>query len=363
MSGALDAPSGPGGPGLADVLIEVSPNGVLVTGSDGCLLRVNPASLRLLPMVGDPLGRPVDDAVLVPAVAQALDPGRDDRLEFAISVGNRELFVRVQALGPGEVPGGRGRLAIIEDITVLRRAERTRSEFVANVSHELRTPATSIAGYAETLLDDSDRLPGDVRHMVEVIHRNAQRLTALFDDLLYLSRVDAREGPLPVAAVALGPVVAETLDKVAGTAAGRDITLQTFGLAGVRVLANREALGHIVQNLVENAIKYSHDGGVVTVGARRRNDGWRLEVIDVGIGIDPALHDRIFERFYRVDKGRSRAAGGTGLGLAIVKRLCDKMGAAVSVRSQLGSGTVFHVWMADPDNVAAEGDPEGGSDG
>ncbi|RME23198.1 MAG: PAS domain-containing protein [Deltaproteobacteria bacterium] len=358
MSGEKTAGSlEPGGPELADVLLEVSPNGVLVTGADGRLLRVNPAALRLLPMVGDPVGRPVDDAVLVPAVAQALDPARDDRQEFAITVGNRELFVRAQALGPEQVPGGRGRLAIIEDITVLRRAERTRSEFVANVSHELRTPATSIAGYAETLLDDGERLPDDARRMVEVIHRNARRLTALFDDLLYLSRLDAREGPLPVTAVALEPVVAETLEKVAQAAAARDITLQTFGLPGVRVRANREALGHIVQNLVENAVKYSHDGGVVTVGARRRDDGWRLEVIDVGIGIDPALHDRIFERFYRVDKGRSRAAGGTGLGLAIVKRLCDKMGARVSVRSQLGSGTVFHVWMADPEPTDGEDPP------
>ncbi len=340
--------------GLADVLIDVTPNGVLVTGPDGRLLRINPASLSLLPMVGEPLGRPVGEALMVPAVVEALDPARAERMEFVIAVGNRELFVRAQALGEGQVPGGRGRLAIIEDITRLRRAEKTRSEFVANVSHELRTPATSIAGYAETLLEEGDRLDPQVARMVGVIHRNAQRLTALFDELLYLSRIDAREGPLPVSSVALEPVVAECLDKMASPAADKDVTLQTFGLAGARVVANREALGHIVQNLVENAIKYSHQGGVVTVGARRRNGGWRMEVIDVGIGIDPGLHDRIFERFYRVDKGRSRAAGGTGLGLAIVKKLCDKMGARITVRSQLGSGSVFRIWMADGEDADTE---------
>lgn len=333
-----------GDAGLADILVDVSPNGVLVTDGEGRLVRVNPACTRLVPMVGDPVGRLASQAVLVPAIAEALDPARGDRLELVIGVGHRELLVRVLAL-PGDGNSRPGRLALVEDVTRLSQAERYRSEFVANVSHELRTPATAIAGYAETLLEDRETLDPQVARMVEVIFRNARRLTELFDDLLYLSRIDAQEGPLPVAPVALGMVVGECLDKAEAATAAKDITVQTFGLESTRVLANREALSHVVANLVENAVKYSHQGGVVTVGARRRGTGWRLEVIDVGIGIEPSHHDRIFERFYRVDKGRSRAAGGTGLGLAIVKRLCDKMGAELTVRSQLGSGSVFRVWL------------------
>ena len=331
------------GSSLADALVEASPNGVMVADGQGRLVRVNPACARLVPMVGDPVGRPAALAVLVPELVATLDPARETRDELVITVGHRELLVRGVPLEDGQ--GGRGRLLLVEDVTRLRQAEQYRSEFVANVSHELRTPATAIAGYAETLLEDRDRLEPDVARMVEVIHRNARRLTELFDDLLYLSRLDAQEGSLPLSPVLVSPVVTECLDKVQAAAQGKEVTLQTFGLEGVRVLANREALGHVVGNLVENAVKYSHHGGVVTVGARRRGEGWRIEVIDVGIGIEPSHHERVFERFYRVDKGRARTAGGTGLGLAIVARLCGKMGADLSLRSQLGSGSVFRVWL------------------
>ena len=338
-----------GGPAVASALavalVEASPNGVMVADAGGTLLQVNAAFKRMVPMVGDPLGRLAADAVLVPEVAAALASAGAAQTEQVIAVGHRELMVRVVPLDEVEASGRRGHLLLVEDVTSQRQAERQRSEFVANVSHELRTPATAIAGYAETLLEDQERLDPHVAKMVEVIHRNARRLTELFDDLLYLSRLDAQEGPLPVTSVLVAPVVTECLDKVAAAATEKEVTLQTFGLPGVRVLANREALGHVLGNLVENAVKYSHQGGVVTVGARRRDAGWRIEVIDVGIGIDPSHHERIFERFYRVDKGRARAAGGTGLGLAIVARLCGKMGADLSVRSQLGSGSVFRVWL------------------
>ncbi|MCB9778855.1 MAG: PAS domain-containing protein [Alphaproteobacteria bacterium] len=341
---------------LADVLVEASPNGVLVADQEGRLVRANPAAFRLLPMADDPAGMALADAIAVPLIVDALGPGREDRFEAVIALDERELLVRALSFS---LEGRRGRLALVEDVTRLRQAERYRSEFVANVSHELRTPATAIAGYAETLLDDGEALDPGVHRMVEVIHRNARRLTELFDDLLHLSRIDAREGPLPVSGVLLEPVVQSCLDKVAAPAAEKELTLQSFGLAGVRVQGNREALGHVIGNLLENAVKYSMEGGVVTVGARRRDGGWRIEVIDVGIGIAPAHHDRIFERFYRVDKGRARAAGGTGLGLAIVKRLCDKMGAQVSVRSQVGRGSVFRVWL--PEGVAG-GEEEPGEE-
>lgn len=329
-------------PGLAERLVDASPVGLLVVDGAGRLIRTNPAGRAMLSLPPQAEGQ--DAAGLLPEGAhEALfGPLASRSAQRTVRCGERVLRLRAAPLGE---PAEALHLLLVEDITAEHRAERHRAELVANVSHELRTPATAIAGYAETLLEDAARLDPAVQRMVEAIHRNARRLTELFDDLLYLSRIDAQEGPLPQSPVALAPVVAECLDKVQAAANEKELTVQTFGLESARVLAHREALGHVIGNLVENAVKYSHRGGVVTVGARRRDEGWRIEVIDVGIGIDPAHHERIFERFYRVDKGRARAAGGTGLGLAIVRRLCEKMGARLSLRSQLGSGSVFRVWL------------------
>ncbi len=332
-------------PSLAAALLARSPNGIIVTGANGRLVVVNPAVHDMLPVVPGSMGRFPKDAVPVPVLVEALDRTCADEQEFTFESGHRSLLVKVVPLNLGE-SDGHSRLAILQDVTSLKKAEDYRREFVANVSHELRTPATSIAGYAETLLEDRDALDEDVAQMVDVIHRNAQRLTALFDDLLHLARIDARDGPLSMDSVLLDGVIREAVDKQRARADDRDITFQAFVEGGLAVLSNREALGHIVGNLVENAVKYSFDGGLVTVRANPREGGWVLvEVIDVGLGIDPGNQERIFERFYRVDKGRSRAAGGTGLGLAIVKRLCLAVGASVDVKSRPGKGSVFRLLL------------------
>ncbi len=332
MSEPLDA-------ALSTVLVERSPNGVLVTDGEGRVVMVNPALSEQVPLVPNAVGRLVKDVVPVDELVQALDPSRDDEDEFAIRSGNRDLLVRVVPLGE------RGRLAILQDITSLRQAERHRAEFVGNVSHELRTPATAIAGYAETLLEDREALDPFVVDMVEVIHRNARRLTDLFDDLLTLTRLDAAQGPLPLTDCDVAPIIAEAVDKSMAMAQAKRIHFEVLVPTGLRVRANRDAMGHIVGNLVTNAVKYSHDDGIVTVRAQYRGRFVLLEVIDVGIGIDPAYHDRIFERFFRVDKGRARKAGGTGLGLSIVKKLVDQMGCAIEVRSRQGHGSVFRVLL------------------
>jgi two-component system phosphate regulon sensor histidine kinase PhoR len=326
-------------PLLAEALMERSPNGIMVTGPDGRLIVVNPAVHAMLPVVPDPVGRRPIEAIPVPALADALDCNRQDEVEFTFESGHRYLLVKAVPLDPG-------RLAILQDITRLKAAEDYRREFVANVSHELRTPATSIAGYAETLLEDRETLDPMVADMVDVIYRNAQRLTHLFDDLLHLARIDAHDGPLDLSSVSLEPVVQEAVDKQRARAEDKDISFQAFVPDGLCAQSNRDALGHVIGNLVENAVKYSANGGLVTVRAGAREGGRVLvEVIDVGYGIDPANQERIFERFYRVDKGRSRAAGGTGLGLAIVKRLCNAIGASVDVRSRPGKGSVFRVLL------------------
>lgn len=325
---------------LARVLVAASPNGIMLTDSEGRIRSVNPAMAEMVPLVPDPVGRLPLEASPIQPLADALDPATPGDVEFAVHVGTRDLLIKVVPL---EELGGR--MALVQDVTKLRRAERYRSEFVGNVSHELRTPATSIAGYAETLLEDRDTLDPYVVDMVEVIHRNAKRLTDLFDDLLHLTRLEAREGPLDVGPIPLAPVVAEAMDKCSVLALEKQIHFEVVVDRALHVRGNREAMAHVVQNLVSNAVKYSHEGGVVTVRALPRGEQVRFEVIDVGIGIDPSHHERVFERFYRVDKGRARTAGGTGLGLAIVKRLVHMMHAEIELRSRPGRGSVFRVTL------------------
>jgi signal transduction histidine kinase len=167
----------------------------------------------------------------------------------------------------------------------------------------------------------------------------------MFEDLLTLARLDALEESLPVEDVELAPIIAECIDRVRSAARARRIYFEVFVPVGQRAIANRDALAHVVGNLINNAVKYSHEEGLVTVRAQRRDPFVLVEVIDVGLGIDPIHHERIYQRFYRVDRGRSRAAGGTGLGLAIVKKLVDKMGCAIEVRSRPGHGSVFRLLL------------------
>ena len=333
---------------LVEALVQRSPSGILVTDPEGKIRIVNESLAQMIPLVPDPIGRLPIQGMPIESLADALDPERDDELEFTHRSGNKDLFIRVVPLSSNapdaeELKGAR--LAIVEDITRLRKEEKYRREFVANVSHEMRTPATSIAGYAETLLEEREALDGWVVDMVEVIFRNAKRLTDIFEDLLVLARIEAAEGKLPLEPLPLLPRVNEAIDRMKSLADDKQVQFQSFVTSDLRVQANREALGHVIGNLVSNAVKYSYQGGVVTVRAQARDEGILLEVIDLGIGIEPRHHDRVFERFLRVDKGRARMAGGTGLGLAIVKRMVHAMGGAIDVRSRPEKGSVFRVLL------------------
>ena len=326
---------------LTAVLVERSPNGILVTDADGRLRIVNPAARELIGVHEDAVGQTPAEAIGIPDIVARFKDSEEEVPEVAVQHGSRDLLVRSVALTPQG-----GRLVLLQDVTRFGEAERNRSEFVASVSHELRTPTTSIVGYAETLIEEGDRLEPEVRSMVEVIHRNALRLSALFEDLLSLARLENRRTPLPLRPVRVASIVSEIIDKWRPAAQKKDITFQTAIPRGIMVQGNYQALIHLVGNLVENAVKYSHPTGVVTIRSWTRDNRVVIEVIDVGIGIDPIHHSRIFQRFYRVDKGRSRAAGGTGLGLALVKRLADAMDVSVEIRSRVGRGSVFRVWMA-----------------
>jgi two-component system phosphate regulon sensor histidine kinase PhoR len=276
-------------------------------------------------------------------VTRACKEAHPTRLEIAIEgVRPRNLEVRVSPLGP-ELPGS---AAVFHDITELRRLEKIRTDFVANVSHELRTPITAIRGYAETLKSGALANAQVAANMVDIIHRQSERLSELVEDLLELSRIEARQIQLARKPVAMTAAVQRAADAVAPRA----------GATGVRVTFD------VPEGLLDNAVKYTPAGGLVTVTARREGTAMvELEVKDTGLGIEARHLPRIFERFYRVDKGRSREMGGTGLGLSIVKHLADAMGGEVRVDSLHGVGSTFYVqrpWSAGvappPAPVAAE---------
>jgi two-component system phosphate regulon sensor histidine kinase PhoR len=256
----------------------------------------------------------------------------------------RQLLVHAAPLH-GQSPGA---LVVLVDVTEIRRLEAVRKDFVANVSHELRTPLTAVRTAVETARATLGKDPGEADRFLAIADRHAERLTALVRDLLDLSRVESGQLALEMGAVSAAEVAAEVLAVFGEPAARRHIRISSeFDPELPLVLADWEALHQVLTNLVENAIKYCDEGGAVTVSGRLDGSSHlRVLVTDSGPGIAPKHLPRLFERFYRVDPGRSRERGGTGLGLSIVKHLCEAMGGTVSVESQPGRGSTFTVRLA-----------------
>ncbi|MCK6590139.1 MAG: ATP-binding protein [Polyangiaceae bacterium] len=237
-------------------------------------------------------------------------------------------------------------MAVFSDVTELRRLETLRRDFVANVSHELRTPIASIRATSETLRGGALSDPEMAKEFVEIIDRNAQRLHRLVEDLLDLSKIEAKELDLKIEPLDARAEAQAVVDLLRHAAEQRKSHVTVEAPGGLWVKADPRALEQILTNLIDNAVKYGPPGTRVTVRARRspdRKDRVVFEVADDGPGIDAAHVPRLFERFYRVDTGRSRALGGTGLGLAIVKHLAEALGGEASVESALGKGSVFRV--------------------
>ncbi len=251
----------------------------------------------------------------------------------------------------GEDPG---LVLVIDDVTELRRLEHVRTEFIANVSHELRTPLTAIQGYLETLLGGALEEPEHAHRFVEIAFRHTERLGRLLNDLTDLSNIELGKVSLRLAPTPLRPIVDSVLELVAAKARDGEVTLTTEVSEMIHVQADRDRLVQVLINLVDNAVKYTPAGGAVTVRARPTADG-RVEVSvsDTGVGIPRADLPRITERFYRVDKARSRELGGTGLGLAIVKHLVLAHGGDLAIDSEEGRGTTVRVLL--PEGVDASG--------
>jgi signal transduction histidine kinase len=226
------------------------------------------------------------------------------------------------------------------------RFEAVRQEFVANVSHELRTPVSIIRANTETLLSGAMDDPENAREFLDALQRNAERLSNLIDDLLDVSKIDSGEYRLDPKNISVEAVTRYTMDTVEKAAEAKHMTLDVDLQPDLRVFADEKALGQVLFNLLDNAIKYTPGGGHISVRARGSNGSVRIEVCDDGPGIEPEHRQRIFERFYRVDAGRSREMGGTGLGLSIVKNLIEAMGGQVGLDSNTPSGSIF--WLTIP---------------
>jgi two-component system phosphate regulon sensor histidine kinase PhoR len=253
-----------------------------------------------------------------------------------------ERWLRVNAAVITNSAGEReGTILVFHDLTRLKQLERTREEFVANVSHELRTPLSLIKGYVETLLEGARDNPEVAERFLKTIERNANRLDLLIQDLLTISALESGRMMLSLQPVALRQLVEKVITDLKPPAGNKNITLVNE-LPELTATADASRLEQVFANLVDNAIKYGRAQGCVTVGGKKRDDG-KIEIFaqDDGPGIPPESLDRIFERFYRVDKARSREQGGTGLGLSIVKHIVQAHGGEVWVKSEPGRGATF----------------------
>jgi two-component system phosphate regulon sensor histidine kinase PhoR len=272
-----------------------------------------------------------------------------------VEIGNikpRRLLARVARM-PGEA---RQLVAVFVDVTEVRKLESMRRDFVANVSHELRTPVTSIRSAAETLIDGAATDPAAAQAFIAIIERNAQRLQALVEDLLDLSRIESRGFRLSLEPIELKPIFAQVLGLFRERAGKKNVSVEERASGELpKVRADRRALEHVLTNLIDNAVKYCGPGTHVWLTVQVSSEVVTISVADDGPGIGERHLPRIFERFYRVDAGRSREVGGTGLGLSIVKHLVEAMGGNVSVASKLNGGTTFSFTLrrAEPEQEAA----------
>lgn len=335
---------------LFSTVLDAMADGVMVVDDELRVVVTNRALRDLLILPPASHGKPLLSVLQEPQLHAAFQAvlGGAEAMRFELEhrgLANRMLDVRVVPL-PDHAEWGHRVLGVLRDVTERRELDRMLVDFVANASHELRTPTAAILGYAETLVDAPPSDPATVARFHATIHRHAQRLSTLLEQLLDLTRLDGERYALQMAPLDLADVLEGVVDQQAEAArlAGLSVRLQVPQNLP-RVRADRGALDIVVGNLLQNAIKYTPPGGG-RVEIKARADGprhVRIAVVDSGIGIATEDQKRVFERFYRVDKGRSRQMGGAGLGLSIVQTLVDHLGGRLELSSRVGKGSTFSV--------------------
>lgn len=333
-----------------EVFLDSMSDGVMLIDAGGHIELVNAAFTRMFALPADVIGRSAETTLRLPEFTRLLRKAResgrvlDSEVELP-GVDRRLVQLNITAMreAGNEITG---LVVLVHDLTRLKQLENTRREFVANVSHELRTPLSLIKGYVETLLLGGPHEPATTERFLHTIHKHSDRLAFLIEDLLTISQLESGALAMSLQPVPLRPLVDRVLEDLGEQRRTRNVILENLVDADLSVRADADRLQQVFFNLVENAIKYGRQDGHVEVGARRVNGKWiEAWVRDDGPGVPPEALNRIYERFYRVDKARSRDQGGTGLGLAIVKHIVQSHGGEVRTESELGKGTVFRVML------------------
>ncbi len=324
--------------------------GVIDVDMDQNVLHINEAAAKLLQVnekesIGKPLWQEVRNREILNALDQAISTQSVIKAQMRLNRESDQLVVDIYAASLSNDDGEPiGAVLVLHDITELKNLERIRTDFVANASHELKTPITAIRGLTETILEDDKVDRETMMQFIGRVHAQSLRLSQLVGDLMTISRLESSHNQedftrinfadLARQAVRAAQIVAE--DK------GQDLDAE-LPETEVMVMGDRQNLSQLLDNLIDNAIKYTTDSGTITVRVFQEDGFAVLQVSDTGIGISPQFQQRVFERFYRVDKARSQSLGGTGLGLSIVKNIAEKHGGSVSVKSQLGMGSTFTI--------------------
>ncbi len=326
--------------------------GVLAVDTTGHIISMNKAAAQFFNVFQPDTapGRSIEEVFrnvkLQKFVAEVLK-GQETR-ECELTVENTQTCY-LQARGTnllGLQASRIGAVVVFNDVSRLRRLENLRRDFVANVSHELKTPITSIKGFVETLLDGAMNNPAEAERFLKIVAKHADRLNSIIEDLLMLSRLEqgGKEG-MEMQKAGLGGILHSAVEVCAQRAGGKNITVNVECADNLTATVNPPLIEQALINLIGNAVKYSADGKTIVVGARAEKGGVVLTVKDQGYGIEEKHLERLFERFYRVDKGRSRQEGGTGLGLSIVKHIAQAHGGTISVQSRYGEGSTFSIFL------------------
>ena len=324
--------------------------GVLVLDAGGRIQLANESLRKLFRLGKEVRGQTIMEAFRLQELAEVIRRLEKERAVSGYELelpGMDERWVRVNAAAVLDREGEQhGAILVFHDLTRLKQLENTRQDFVANVSHELRTPLSLIKGFVETLLEGAKNDPELSSKFLQTIEKHTDRLTYLIEDLLTISRLESGGTVMNLQPVDLHEAVGRAVDDLKSKATEKQVVIENLIPAGLWARADAERLHQVLSNLIENAIKYGRTGGKVAVGAQDTADS-QVEawVRDDGPGIPAEARERVFERFYRVDRARSRDTGGTGLGLAIVKHIVQAHGGEVWVKSELGEGATFFLTL------------------
>mgnify|MGYP001594785804 CR=1 FL=1 len=335
-----------------EAILSSMAEGVLAVDEQGHIVSINKAAVKFIGAdPGRAQGRSIEEVIrntdFQEFVHHVLNEERPSQTDITLS-GQEDRIIRLDGARLRDSKGDRsGAVIVISDMTRMRRLEEVRRDFVANVSHELRTPITSIKGFAETLLDGASRKPEDAERFLQIIAKHADRLNAIVEDLLTLSSLEdgTEKRKITLEKASIRAVLNSVVEMSSIKAEEKHIAVELDCDEQIEAKINTVLLEQALLNLVDNAIKYSEPGSGIQLKARRAEETIAISVRDSGCGIPRIHQDRIFERFYVVDKSRSRKLGGTGLGLAIVKHITEVHGGRVTVESSPGAGSTFTIYL------------------